>query len=668
MAISSGSKASPQPCRRGWRRWFQFGISSLLLLTLGVAIFCAWLRSERAHQERKPALLKRLVEAGGKYEASAMYPGWVQWLIGTKCLGVKSLELSDPTSGWRPPSVQDELNQRLLTDLKWTWGLPELESLTLPAWPPLDAASLQPLTRLRQLRKLSLCAIASPALWAMMDQLSHVTDIRLTVQGAIPSLAQHPGLRNLTELHLRWLNAAEPIDIRGFPKLISLEVGGIDCANSVTVADLPELTTFRVCHDYCNFLPYRRVGELPHTMISTADRGGQDNRITLMRLPKLQKCALMGPMLAVDIDDAPLLRSLQADNFVESADGTRFISPASMRVRGCGAVNTLYLANVELTPATFDQFGQLKTLTVFDFGRGFQRLELRHLPVLATVEAHFAQCDEFVIDDAPALTQLTVVNGALLKSEWPSTKPSPMPAPTQMELHSAPRLESVKLEHVELKDTDWLAHAADLSSLTLGCHAEPGTSLQLRHLKKLQHANLNVSGQWAEISLEDLPALERLEIDTRGSQGGEVTLRQLPKLSKLDLLRLVTIDELILDDLPLIESIFAQGLPNSVAPSVTPVKATSASIQCSSALPNLPRARLEARGLPAVYFVNLGHFDVTPASWPEFKRLKYLWLFNCSEPRLAPRQWSQVESLYLANCDLSWRMLGAIFSPAVKKK
>src|SRR5262245_3718136 len=117
----------PAPPRRK-RRWFQFGISSLLLLTLAVAVFLGWLGMERRRYERKNAALERIAALGGEYEGEAAYPKWVERLLGVQCLKVTSITFSH--SGRAPPPAPEKV-AKTDEDLPWLAELPELRFLDL---------------------------------------------------------------------------------------------------------------------------------------------------------------------------------------------------------------------------------------------------------------------------------------------------------------------------------------------------------------------------------------------------------------------------------------------------------------------------------------------------------------------------------------------------------
>jgi hypothetical protein len=70
--------------RRGGRRWFQFGIGSLLLLMLLCGVLFAFVAQYRREAEREKRVIATVEEIGGKCAAAPRGPAWLQWLAGNR--------------------------------------------------------------------------------------------------------------------------------------------------------------------------------------------------------------------------------------------------------------------------------------------------------------------------------------------------------------------------------------------------------------------------------------------------------------------------------------------------------------------------------------------------------------------------------------------------------
>ncbi len=647
MSQATEQKTPAEPGKRR-RRWYQFGISSLLLLTLAVAIFCAWAVQERRAQQRKAAALKQIVDWGGHYEARTKYWPWVDKLLDIKCLEVSTISF-DP-----PPKSYDSGPQNFDKDLRWLEEFPELETLSLGRGRTVVAGGFDRIANLKRLKKLTVRLLLTPDQAHRLNELAHVQDIGLTTNVGQLSAENYPGLRGLTDLNITCPMPGEPIEVRGFPALGQVIVGGFNHVPSITIADLPQLGGFAMMQqDWHSLGPFYTHG---------------CDKLLLQGLPKMSNAGLDGAFGAIALDGAPALQTLNINNTIYASESERSPAP-NMRMRDCGALQSIYARNVEFSPEDFAPLANV------------QRLELRNCspPPLSPeqwkklVRLELSQSIPTVVDaGAPCVDVAAMFSG----------------------IESLDRLQVFSL--TDAGKVCWpttLPRLPSLGKFVLQA-GELDQPLELREMPCLARVELDVNGHWSSIVMEDLPLLSELEFDSTEGAVDKLLLRRLPALDNLAV-HSARCRELIVEDLPQLTQLFVDDRSTHLGaavfrglPLLEQLRLSPGTLRAFTAedLPGLKhlivlptnratgaakeqpdhRTQVRLQNMPNVEQLTLRDCDVAPDCWPQMGQPLLVDLTNCTEPMLTRMQWAGLEKLVLYQSDFSWRtMIGAMLSPKV---
>ncbi len=213
-----------------FRRRFQFGIGSLLVLAVAVALPCSWLAVEMKTAREQ----EEVVEAIEKLRGTVMY----DWQS-TADFAARS-HARPQANSWLRSLLGDHSFSTIVhvsfynsqvtdTDLGYCLGrLPNLRSLSLVETPHLTDASFQYIKALSEIKGLYLCT------WTVTDAtLKHVADLpqleELHLGGSMVTNAGLDQLRALPHLKFLVLDGSEVTDARlrrlgGLPQLQCVEL------------------------------------------------------------------------------------------------------------------------------------------------------------------------------------------------------------------------------------------------------------------------------------------------------------------------------------------------------------------------------------------------------------------------------------------------------------
>src|SRR5262245_21614374 len=117
------------------RRWLQYGIRTLLVLMLAVAVFFAWVRYQKKVYADQRDALAQIAQFGGHYKTERRSPAWLAWLVGDDHVTVTELSLHRG-----PPGI---VYMKLKpADLECLQRIPTLKRLSVSATSGIDDSVL----------------------------------------------------------------------------------------------------------------------------------------------------------------------------------------------------------------------------------------------------------------------------------------------------------------------------------------------------------------------------------------------------------------------------------------------------------------------------------------------------------------------------------------------
>jgi hypothetical protein len=320
---ASSTNAPPRP---GRRRWFQYGIRSLLLLMLACGLLFAYAAHVRREQERERPAIAAVEEIGGTCETAARGPAWVRWLAGEKATTrVVSVDLTHgiTASGIGPDGVCISINplRQSVTDdwLAKLEGLKQLETLSLSG-NPITGEGLSKLRHFPRLKVLDLsrCEIDDQALAHVgaLRQLRSldISDTKVRGEG----LEHLSGLTGLVEIEIGFegsMTEASLQHLRHLPQIEKLHLSdlAISDAGIELLEALPNLTELDLGNSRLLKSGFERIGSLTKLQVLHLSEWSQE-----AELPEAARLAAACPHLkieggplaaregAMEDDDAPL--------------------------------------------------------------------------------------------------------------------------------------------------------------------------------------------------------------------------------------------------------------------------------------------------------------------------------------------------------------------------
>ncbi len=346
----AGDQPKPRRPRRK-RRWFQFGISSLLLLTLAVAIILGWVSHEKRKHGPRERALAEIAAAGGEYEAVALPAHWYETWLGIKRFHVTRISFTPQqhtlfsTSkginyGPKPIEVQAE----------WLHAFPEVEDLSLRYCEPLTSKASAELARMQGLKKLEMqFSSSSRASWSPprpLDELSLIIDgtHSMLLNDLVPAI-------KMTVIASAGWNSA--LTVGNLPYVEELK---IHASRPVTVCEMAKLQTLHV-ESRGGLVAVRKAPALKELVLygNPAD-GGLYQRMTPSRVP-------------AQIQDVPALARLTADNIALAPQtGVELVALQHLELGDC--------TPLELTDRQWSQIRTLSLRDSTDVTRTDQRFDL----------------------------------------------------------------------------------------------------------------------------------------------------------------------------------------------------------------------------------------------------------------------------------------------------
>jgi uncharacterized protein (TIGR03067 family) len=315
-----------------FRRRFQFGIRSLLLLVVVVVIPCSWLAVETWQAKRQRAAVEAIGKVGGsvyyqyqavgpdQFDPNVLPPGpaWLQNLLGNDHFG--DVLVADVRGG----EVTDELVSRLES-------FPRLEWLILRGTGVSDAG-LERIEALRSLRNLNLdgCPITDGGL-KHVAALGKLRSLGLRHTGITDAgLAELESLTQLEELDLAATSVTDRgMDhVRGLTNLrrLRLRYCGITDAGLAQLSDLKNLELL----------------DLRYTQVTANGIEEVERRLPGIQIPNAAPDAAAGEMtpMAADAEDAASvwdrqkLQGTWIETAIQEGSETRKVTGQRFRFKG----------------------------------------------------------------------------------------------------------------------------------------------------------------------------------------------------------------------------------------------------------------------------------------------------------------------------------------------
>ncbi len=465
----------PVPRRRGWRRFFQFRMGSILLLMLVIAFSTGWVDWKRRHYQDQRDAIREIAEMGGSVTTEPLGPAWWHAVLGDDHIRVTHVSLTgeEVTDG----------------DLRLLACMTDLQELTLDN-ARVNGRGLKYLSCPASLQLLSLVGADIGD-----EDLAHLSGFNrlecLLLDGTrvsgkwLEDIATAP-LGRLS-LHSTPLNH---LDLKAFrDTLSSLELGECD-GGLVEVGDLPQLVYLGLEGSRFHEL---YLHDLPN--LNLASLTVKAKTLRLERLPSLTE--LVGEDLAsVHLEDLPALTSFRTC-------GSR---SELLRLSGVPQLTAVQLVDYPM-PSLINDLAELRDLKnlAWDYRQIWSQSSMR-LPFGYWAELESLSLNGPWVDDE-TLVEI-VAAGKLTNVDLSHTE---IGHPTLARLTALHHVASLNLGDVKAVDDDALARLAvhrNLKELTLR-----GTSITdagLRHLA-------------------DLPALEELDLSqTLVTDAGLMHLKRLP--------------------------------------------------------------------------------------------------------------------------------------------
>ncbi len=215
------STLPPQSLPKPRRRWYQYGLRTLMLLMLAVCLFCGWIGYLTKVYQGRASTLKRIADLGGSYEVVPKGPAWLRRIIGEDYVHVAKVRFSEkyfmpslPLGRLPTPSPMPEPVFITAEDCKQLARLAGMAELDI-AGCMIDSAGLPHLAQLHDLVKLTLRGVAftEPTTTLVLHHMPRLKHVNVS-GGAWSSLLAEQGLQETLEVHIDDVASLESLFIR----------------------------------------------------------------------------------------------------------------------------------------------------------------------------------------------------------------------------------------------------------------------------------------------------------------------------------------------------------------------------------------------------------------------------------------------------------------------
>ena len=275
--------------RKSRRRWLQFGVRSLLVLTLLAAVLF-WLTTFWRPYQRQRAALDEIARLGGSYQTRPLGPSWLPEFLAKDYVEVTDVSFED-MGHERRAAIGSH-------DLRCLCHLIGVRRLCLSRMHGIDDGALASVSQLASLESLDLSytPITDRGL-CLLEDLPRLRELSLRYTNATEAgVFRLSRLRELEKLVYHHTGECGDVILGGFPALRRLELaecvvrlGAIGVsADSVIVTDMPKLEELKI-------------------------EGCVKQRLALRRLPSLKTCTVALSGEAIVIEHAPALETLRLE-------------------------------------------------------------------------------------------------------------------------------------------------------------------------------------------------------------------------------------------------------------------------------------------------------------------------------------------------------------------
>ncbi len=289
---------TPVPPRRGWRRFFQFGVGSILLLMLAVGLGMGIIEGQRRHYKATGDAVRDIKELGGSVTVEPLGPAWWHAIIGEDHVRVThvslpAVETTDGdlhlVSGFSELKHLDLHNAHRVygRGLKYLANLRNLESLSLHGT-NINDKHLEPLNNLSKLKRLSLHGT-----YVTGEGLQHLSRAPLEVLSLQSTrlASEHlehlaPFRHTLRSLNMRNCNLAGTVELADFSRLKDLQIQVAYSCKRLYLHNLPEL----IGAISLNYMPENlSLAQLPKVLeLQLSSNAHRAPRVTIDDLPQLR--------------------------------------------------------------------------------------------------------------------------------------------------------------------------------------------------------------------------------------------------------------------------------------------------------------------------------------------------------------------------------------------